>query len=97
MNYKQQIAAGMSFLSIVGGAVSVWKGGIYYGKSNLDQYFRKRFLSDPFLFLKLNLVTELSSSMHSLELVTKFSEKDGILRYQESKDQSSTMLEHIQK
>ena len=36
MNYKQQIAAGMSFLSIVGGAVSVWKGGIYYGKSNLD-------------------------------------------------------------
>ena len=78
MNYKQQIAAGMSFLSVIGGAVTVWKGGVYYGKSTLNQYFSKRFLSDLFPFLKLSLVTELLSSMHSLELETNFSEKDGI-------------------
>ena len=36
MNYRQQIMAGMSFLSLVGGAATLWKGGIYYGKSNLD-------------------------------------------------------------
>ena len=36
MNYRQQIMAGMSFLSLVGGAATLWKGGIYYGKSSLD-------------------------------------------------------------
>ena len=50
MNYKQQIAAGMSFLSVIGGAVTVWKGGVYYGKSTFDQYFSKRFLYDLFHF-----------------------------------------------